>query len=304
MAILVRRARSVFSIALALVWLLASPSSVASSDDVVRFGLFSDLHAHDLDSPAEQKWMSQTEERLQMFVDAMNDWAPDFVAELGDFVNGWLVLGVEQLGSPDRIPDLLLWARDLVRQFDGPVHHVIGNHDVYNLDKSQYMEILGLESTSYSFDVGAYHFIVLDLQYKEDGSDLAHTYTGVAGFVPEPLLAWLRQDLASTDRPTLLLVHQPLDDYSELWGRPTVLNRDAVQQVLIEGGNVIAVFQGHTHRSVHEFIDGIHYVTFAALVDQNTPPAWAYVTLDPLQQRILIEGVGTQETYDLMYTTP
>lgn len=304
MASTARLTRFVLLTCVGLVWMLGTPSSLAS-DDAVQFGLFTDLHAHDLDSPAERKWMSNTEDRLLDFVATMNNWTPDFVIELGDLVNGWVVLGAEP-GTPDRIPDILAWTRDLVRRYEGPVYHVIGNHDVYNLDKTQYREILGLESTSYSFTVGAYHFLVLDVQYKEDGTDLAHTYTGVAGYVPDELLDWLRADLASTNRPTLVFVHQPLDDHVERWGgpagRPTVGNRSAVQQVLAAAGNVIAVFQGHTHRNVYNFVDGIHYVTFVAMVDQDTPPAWAYVTLDPVQHRIIIDGVGLQESYDLSYT--
>lgn len=272
--------------------------------DIVQFGLITDVHAHDLDSPFEGKWMSRTTERMAAFTTEMNAWMPDFVVELGDFINGWVVLGTEP-GDPARIPDILAWADSLYGAFDGPRYHVIGNHDVYNLDKVQYREILGLETTSYSFDVGSVHFVVLDVQYADDGTDLAHTYTGVAGFAPEPVLDWLRADLAAvTGRPTLVFVHQTLDDYVEEWGRPLVLNQPVIQEILAASETVIAVFQGHDHANRHTQIEGIHYVTFEAFVDQTTPPTWARITIDTARSEIRIEGVGVQKSYVLTYKPP
>lgn len=286
---------------LGLVIILVIPCLTFGTDDIVRFGLIADTHAHDLDSPLEGKWMSNTEERLTAFTAAMNEWDPDFVIELGDFINGWVVLGAEP-GDPARIPDILAWADGLYDAFDGPAYHVIGNHDVYNLDKEQYLDILDIDATYYSFDVGGYHFIVLDVQYAEDGSDLAHTYTGVAGFVPEIEFEWLRADLAASEQPTIVFVHQMLDDYIEEWGRPTVLNQTELQRLFSEDEDVIAVFQGHDHENVHNVIDGIHYVTFEAMVDQGTPPTWAGISLDPSSQTIIIEGFGVQASYELIYS--
>ena len=274
--------------------------SLADESDVVRFGLITDVHAHDTDSPLEGKWMTHTEERLAAFTSAMNAWQADFVVELGDFLNGWIVLGADP-GDPARIPDVLAWADSLYAGFDGPRYHVIGNHDVYNLDKEQYRTILGIDRTFYSFDVGTVHFVVLDVQYAEDGSDLAHTYTGVAGFVPGPELDWLRADLAASGRPTIVFVHQMLDAYVEEWGRALVANQPEIQAILASDGDVIAVFQGHDHDNRHSVSGGIHYITFEALVDQGTPPSWAQITLDPTARTILIEGVGDQADYTLDY---
>lgn len=272
--------------------------ALGGQNDLVRIGLFTDLHAHDLDSPVEGKWMSHTEERLTAFVEAMNARKPDFVIELGDFVNGWVVLGVRP-GSPDRIPDVLAWAEALYARFDGPRYHVIGNHDVYNLDKDQYLSIIGRERTYDSFDVGGYHFVILDVQFSEDGADLSHTYTGVAGFVPPRELEWLEVDLASSDRPTVVFVHQMLDTPPDIWGRYLVANQPEIQDLLAEDGDVVAVFQGHDHANAHNVIDGIHYITFEALVDQDSPPSWAYVTLDGGAHKITIVGEGEQASYDL-----
>jgi len=277
-----------------------SPLSCGADDGVVRFGLIADLHAHDIDSPVEGKWMTNTEERLGAFVDAMNAWPADFVIELGDFVNGWVVLGTLP-GDEGRIPDILAWADSLYGRFDGPRHHVIGNHDVYNLTKEEYLDRIPAEETYYSFDVGAYHFIILDVQFSADGAPLANTYTRVSGHVPEAQMEWLADDLASSSSPTIVFVHQMLDDPGVSWGGLLISNQDEVRALLASDPDVVAVFQGHDHDNVYNELDGIHYVRFEALVDQGTPPSWAAITLDPVQRTIVIDGVGEQASYRLPY---
>ena len=294
------RAGCLWLIAVLAVLSAGSTAVHASEDGLVRFGLFADLHAHDIDSPLEGKWMTNTEARLNAFVDAMNAWPADFVIELGDFVNGWVVLGAPP-GDEGRIPDILTWAESLYARFDGPRHHVIGNHDVYNLTKREYLDRIEASRTYYSFDVGEYHFVILDVQFADDGTDLSDTFTGVGGFVPSEEMEWLAQDLAASALPTIVFVHQMLDDPSEEWGRLLVSNQDEVRALLASDPDVIAVFQGHDHDNVYNDLDGIHYVRFEALVDQGSPPSWAAITLDPDQRTIIIKGEGEQEDYLLAY---
>ncbi len=276
---------------------LAEPSEQIG---LLQIGIVADVHAHDLDSPLEGKMMTSYPERLGAFVNAMNDWPADLVIELGDFVNGWVVLGVEP-GDPYRIPQILEEAEAIYSRFDGPRYHVIGNHDVYNLSKEEYLERVNITSTYYSFDAGGYHFVVLDVQYGEGGNDLTYTYTGVRGFVPTTEMEWLQEDLAATDRPTIVCVHQMLDTEPTEVGWTLIGNAVEVRALLAESGVVIAVFQGHDHSNRYSLIDGIHYITFKALVDQGTPPSWAYVTLDPALRTIMIEGEGDQADRELPY---
>jgi alkaline phosphatase len=273
-----------------------------SSEQVglLQIGIVTDVHAHDLDSPLEGKMMTSYPERLGAFVNAMNAWPADLVIELGDFVNGWVVLGIEP-GDPYRIPQILEEAEAIYSRFDGPRHHVIGNHDLYNLSKEEYLERVNITTTYYSFDAGGYHVVILDVQYDEEGNDLAYTYTGVRGFVPTTEMEWLQEDLAATDRPTIVCVHQMLDTEPTEAGWTLIGNAVEVRALLTESGVVIAVFQGHDHSNRYSLIDGIPYITFKALVDQGTPPSWAYVTLDSTSRTITIKGEGDQADRELQY---
>ncbi len=273
-----------------------------SATDVLHVGVFTDLHAHDTDSPTEGKVMIDYPARLQACVDAMNAWPADLVIELGDFVNGNFVMGAP-IGDPARIPEILAQADAIYAGLDAPRYYVLGNHDVYDLSKQEFLAGTAADTTYQSFDWGAYHFVILDAQYKKNGDDLNHAGWVVQGNIPAPELDWLKQDLAATDKPTIVCIHQRLDvDYDLLSGGPEVLDNAAVKQVLVDSGVVIAVFQGHDHENAYSLIDGIHYVEFDQLTDEDgSAPSWAYVTLDPVARTITIKGAGDQSDLDLVY---
>jgi len=116
----------------------------------------------------------------------------------------------------------------------------------------------GGEETTYSFNAGGIHFVILN-QYYDDGSDVATT-----GDITDSLIQWLEDDFAShTQAITLVFGHEPayvmpdaesgrvrhegdsLDQYPE--------NRDRFWAAL-ETAGVTAYVCGHTHNySVEKF---------------------------------------------------
>jgi 3',5'-cyclic AMP phosphodiesterase CpdA len=287
--------------------LVISLGLVTAADDsdrnVLRVGIFADLHAHDTDSPVEGKTMTSYKERLEACVEAFNDWPADLVIQLGDFVNGNYVMGVP-LGDPARIVNILDEAEAIYAKVAAPRYYLLGNHDVYDLSKEEFIAHTQASSTFGSFDAGAYHFVILDAQYDKHGEDLGHEFWVVQGNIPQPQIDWLESDLASTDKPTIVCVHQRLDVDEDLLsgGGPEIIHNKEVQKVLEDSGVVIAVFQGHDHENAHNIINGIHYIEFDQLADEDgSAPSWAYVTLDPVGRVITIVGAGDQANWELAY---
>jgi len=279
--------------------LLADDLTVSSP---LHLGIFADLHAHDTDSPGEGKVMTNYAERLMACVEAMNAWPADLVIQLGDFVNGNFVMGAP-MGDPARIVDILDQAEAIYAQVNAPRYYVLGNHDVYDLSKEEFLERVGASSLYLSFDTGGYHIVILDAQFNKKGEDLGHAGWVVQGNIPQDELDWLQEDLAATNKPTIVCVHQRLDvDFHLLSGGPQILGNKEVQKILEGSGVVIAVFQGHDHENNYTLINGIHYLTFEALVnEEERAPSWAYVTLDPVSRTITIKGAGDQADWELEY---
>jgi len=283
--------------------LVLTLGSTALAAAPLRLGVVTDVHVHDTNSPNQHAVMTNYAERLDAFVAAMIAWPADAVFELGDLVNGAFVMGAP-VGDTARIAGLLDTAVESLARFPGPKYFVLGNHDVYNLSKTEFLETVDAPSTTSSFDLAGYHMVLLDAQFNKAGQDYENITWMVQGTVPAAELEWLRTDLAATTLPTVVFIHQPLDVEFELEaGGPPVSNHAEVQAVLAQSGHVIAVFQGHSHVSRATVQDGIHYITFAAMVDHDvpTPPSWAAVTLDADARTVQIDGAGLQDDLEFTY---
>ena len=206
----------------------------------------------------------------------MNAEKVDFLIELGDLK--------DQDHPPVELRTLLYLERaeGVFQQFNGPTYHVLGNHDMDSLSKSQFLarvENTGIDRgrSYYSFDVKGLHCFVLDANYRADGTDYDHgNFNWTDTNIPVYELNWLRRDLAAAHAPVIGFVHQLLDGT----GDPYIKNAAEVRQVLEESGKVLAVFQGHYHRGQYQDIHGINYYTLKAQVEGQGDDNNAYATVE------------------------
>ena len=159
---------------------------------------------------------------------------------------------------------------------------MLGNHDQDSLSKTQFLT--NIENTSinptlsyYSFDSNGAHFVVLDANYKSDGTDYDHgNFDWTDANIPPAELQWLRRDLAASRGAVIVLVHQLLDGT----GSHYVKNAAEVRQILEQSGRVLAVFQGHRHEGYYSLIEGIHYYTLKAVVEGPGPENNSYAVVE------------------------
>ena len=109
----------------------------------ILFGVCADVHHT---KTKNETW------RIKKFVEEANERKAAFIIQLGDFV------------LPDESGKALLeeW-----NKFEGEKYHVLGNHDSEHGGKETMMKFQGQKAKYYSFDVGDYHFIVLDTNYAK-----------------------------------------------------------------------------------------------------------------------------------------
>ena len=92
-----------------------------------------------------------------------------------------------------------------------------------------------------------------------------------------------------------MFAHQRLD-VSNHYG---VKNAAAVRRVIEESGNVLAVFQGHSHKNDHKDIAGIHYCTMVAMVEGAGVERNGFSMLKIARDgTIAISGFRKQSSYD------
>ena len=145
----------------------------------ILFGICADVHHG---TRSDERW------RMKRFVEEAAERKADFIIQLGDFV------------SADRTGREML---DVWERFDGPRYHVLGNHETEHATKEEMLAFLGQKEKYFSFDMGAYHFVVLDNNYLKEGDvylDYAYRTRDFNNcYIPPQELEWLEKDWEELD---------------------------------------------------------------------------------------------------------
>ena len=108
----------------------------------LKFGIITDVH---------KDLIPDADERLEKFIKEAVKRKVDFIIQLGDFC----------FAESKNLGFLGIW-----NSFKGPKYHVLGNHDMDRNSKPEMLEFLGMPKTYYSYDIGGYHFVVLDANFS------------------------------------------------------------------------------------------------------------------------------------------
>jgi hypothetical protein len=242
----------------------------------VSLGIISDVHYGVLDWARPGTGMIELD-FVRAFLSDMKERDVDFIIQLGDFCK-----------PSDGQPMLDLW-----NTFQGPKYHVLGNHE---RDGGQTFESvatwLGMPSRYYVFDQGPIRGIVLDANEPGGGG------AGYAAYVGKEQQQWLTRQLAETDRPVLVFVHQPIEalrNSAEVMAVLELAERD-------RPGVIMAVFCGHQHqdymRIKHNIpfiqINSASYVWYDRVrTVRYAEPLWGRVTIDFATGLLRLDGKQT-----------
>lgn len=264
----------------------------APRDGVIRVGMIADVH---------QDVMPDGVARIKAFVAAMRAAGAHAIVNLGDFC----------VPHDRNAGFLAAW-----NAFAGEKIHVLGNHDTDGgYKRAQTVEWWGSPGRYHCREVQGLFVVALDGN-DPDGKP------GYACSIADEQIAWLERLLAATKRPTVVLIHQPIDAFDK-----HVRSARKVRGVLAKANEaagfrkVLAVFAGHAHLDYVRESDGIPHVqvnsasyvwvgakkkhaNYDAAVQKAHPhvastcpyrdPLWALVSFDCEAGRITIQGRETE----------
>ena len=201
----------------------------------LTFGVVTDVH---------KDLMPDADRRLETFINEAQERKVDFIIQMGDFC----------FSEKRNKGFLSIW-----ETYKGPKHHILGNHDMDKHSKKEVLDFWGMPKPYYSYDLGGYHFILLDANFLyQDGKfidyDKANFYvdTKIRTFINEEQIEWFRGDLKETKLPTIIFSHQ------SLWHG--VKNRLTLQRIMEQyKKKVICSLNGHNHTDYHFKRNDIDY---------------------------------------------
>ncbi|KAI4342516.1 hypothetical protein MLD38_027138 [Melastoma candidum] len=255
-----------------------------------------------------------------------------FAINFGDIADGFC--------PKDRSMETVCKVVNEFKKFRCPVYHMIGNHCLYNLPRSELLPLLKIQRGDgcayYDFcPVPGYRFVVLDgydisaigwppghpktkqamqlLQVKNPNTDknspvglqgLDRRFLMFNGAVGEEQLQWLDgvlQEATSLKQKVVVCCHLPLDPGAST-EEALLWNFDEVMEVIHHYNCVKVCLSGHDHKGGHSIDSrGIHHKVFEAALE--CPPgtdAFGYV--DVYDDRLLLFGTGRLESCDLYFT--
>lgn len=261
--------------------------SAKEDEPSLRIGLITDLHYADKPA-AGTRFYRETLGKLAEAAVQFEQSRVGCVVELGDLID-----------AADTVETELSYLKTIDREFSAiskDRHYVLGNHCVDTLSKAEFLGTVEQLQSYYSFDRGGFHFVILDACFRSDGEPYQRkNFTWTDANLPPAEIEWLRADLESTTRPTIVFAHQRLD----VCNSHGVKNCSEVRKVLEVSGKVLAVFQGHSHKNELNDIEGIHYCTLAAMIEGSGVSHNSYSVMEIAPTgTIQLTGFRQQNSYD------
>jgi predicted phosphodiesterase len=265
---------------------VTSAFAAENEKPALKIGLVTDLHYADR-APGGSRHYRETPDKLAEAAEQFGKDSPEFIVELGDFID-----------AADSVEEELGYLKRINRDFSAICkqrHYVLGNHCVYTLRKQEFLDGVEQKKSYYSFDSGGFHFVVLDSCFRSDGEPYGRkNYQWTDPNIPAAEVDWLKEDLKSTTKQTVVFAHQRLDVGSP-YG---VKNAVEVRKILEDSQKVLAVFQGHSHKNDHKEIGGVHYCTLVAMVEGSGVESNGYSVLSLAGNgTIQVSGFRKQKQY-------
>ena len=225
----------------------------------IRLGVIADLHGG---------LAIDAESRLDAFLRAMQNRNCDALIQLGDFA------------FPNAKHQVFA---DKFNAAHEQNIHVIGNHEFdYGLKRVDCYKAWGIEASYYRRDVGGLRILVLD--GNEKGSPTHRG--GYPTFISKQQQQWLSRELDGSDKPVLVLSHQPLA------GTSAIDNEAELQKLLANHrAKIVACLNGHSHVDSLLQVEGVPYLHINSAsyywvggqtrMAYYTRPLFTTVTIDP-----------------------
>lgn len=224
----------------------------------MKLGIFTDSHYSSAELTCSVRRNNLALGRIKRAMEHFKREKCDLVICLGDLTDSEDTYAAEEANL-----------REIAGLFDEyrlPVVAVMGNHDGFAFEKDNFYEILGRERSPRTLKLCGNTLLFPDTCFFDSGK---HYKPGDEDWTNSclPDTEALRSELHSADGDVYVFMHHNIDP--DIRTDHRVGNSDEIRRILTDSGKVKAVYQGHYHPGHESAHDGIEYLTFPALCENE-----------------------------------
>lgn len=224
----------------------------------MKLGIFADSHYSSAEVTCKKRYNSASLGKIKKAFEHFQEEKCDLVICLGDLIDK------EEVHQKEI--ENLKKIRDVMDEFDMPSFVVMGNHDGFAFDEQEFYEILGEKHKPECISEVGKNLIFIDACYFKNGN---HYKAGDSDWTDTffPYVDELEKQIENVSGEVFLFMHQNIDpDISE---EHRLFNDAEIRSVLEKSNKVKTVFQGHYHPGKQSAYNGIQYVTFPAMCQND-----------------------------------
>lgn len=225
----------------------------------MRIGIFTDAHYSSQEVTCKKRYNSRSLAKIEQAYDAFASARCELVISLGDLID-------KEGDHEKEIRNLCEVAR-IIEKAQIPTVAVMGNHDAFCFTEDEFYEILGAPCKPRTVTTDGKQLLFADACYYKDGTHYAPGGTEWQNTCL-PHVGALTEALALAEGDCYLFLHQNVDPSIRPDHR--ICNAEEVRTVIEQSGRVRAVFQGHYHPGCRSEHNGIRYVTFPAMCENES----------------------------------
>lgn len=231
----------------------------------MKIGIFTDSHYSSAELMFGKRYNSKSLKKIEEAFSYFQKEKCGFVICLGDLID-------REESHISEIENLKKVAA-VISESGIQTYCVMGNHDAFSFNTDEFYEILGHDCRPCKKDINGKTFLFLDACYFKSGR---HYKPGDTDWTDTclPDSSVLKKQLEESSGDTYIFMHQNIDP--NIITNHRLANDAEVRGVLEKSGKVKEVYQGHYHPGKHSEHNGIRYITFPAMCENEK----AYFVID------------------------
>ncbi len=224
---------------------------------IIKIGIFTDSHYSSQEVTCGNRYNNKSLVKIQQVYRFFEQNQCDLVICLGDLID-------KEFSHEKEIENLKAVA-EIINNSQIKTVCLMGNHDAFAFTEAEFYGILGSCKPEFIRTANK-NLLFLDACYFKNGN---HYLPGDSDWEDTfyPYVDDLKKQIDEAVGDVYIFMHQNIDpDISE---DHRLHNYETINRILMQGGKVKTVYQGHYHKGNKSMHNGIRYVTFPAMCENE-----------------------------------